>query len=118
MLSVRGDLGRLIRDISTPKVTKVLTEIDNEIGEIAKKLSEDAANSAPILTGALRNSLSGAAVHAGLLHWDMPVDLDGVPYVWRQNFEHKTKRYYITKNVRVAEMSFAPRLQKVVDSAW
>lgn len=113
-----GDIRRLQNDISTAKVTKVIADVDAELGELTKATTQKMANRAPVATGLLKNTISDSAHHAGALHWQILANLDTVPYYWRQNFEHKNKRYYVTIPVNEAEMEIVPRLQRVVDKAW
>ncbi|MCU7556534.1 hypothetical protein [Macrococcus capreoli] len=117
-IKMRGDFNRLRKDISKSKVTSVLQEVDQELGKLTYDTVKAQAERAPVDTGWLRENIQGSASHAGSLHWQILSNIDAVPYYWRQNFEHKTKRYFITIPVNQAEMQIVPRLQRVVDSAW
>ena len=116
-IHVRG-MPSLMRDISPIKARKALDSVDREIGLIADELSNKMANDAPILTGALRNSLLNGVTKSGDLQYDINVDLDNVPYTWRQNYEHKTKRYFITRNAKIYDKGFGQRLQERLDNVW
>lgn len=117
-MKLSGDMKRLQRDISSTKVQSVLGQVDAEIGIITKMTVAKQARLAPVDTGLLRNTIAGSDRHAGFLHWQILSNLDVVPYYWRQNFEHRTKRYYITKPANEAGELMQARLQRVVDRAW
>lgn len=116
-ISVSG-LSRVRTGISTAKAYKAINNVDEEIGKIAQEIAVKMANDAPVLTGALRDSLANSYAHTGLLVHELKLDTENVPYVWRQNFEHKSKRYYITRNVNEARSTFESRLAKAVERAW
>ncbi|AVP37422.1 hypothetical protein CD143_02550 [Staphylococcus felis] len=109
---------RLRANVNSFKATQATQNVDKEIGEMARELAINMANDAPILTGALRQSLANSYRHTSFLVHDTALDLDGVPYVWRQNFEHSTKRYYITRNVNALRGKFERRIRKAVASTW
>lgn len=117
LFTVKG-LDALTAAISPAKVAVAERRVDREIGEMAKELANNASKDAPVDTGLLKDSLSMSFRRRSDLDWDVPVDLENVPYVWRQNFEHKTKGMYITRNFNKIEGQFGRRLQKVVDSLW
>lgn len=116
-ITVTG-IRRLQNGVSVARANKAIENVDEEIGKIAKEIAVKMANDAPVLTGALRNSLANSYVHTGKLVHELKLDTDGVPYVWRQNFEHRTKRYYITRNVNAVRSTFESRLAKAVARAW
>lgn len=117
MFNVKG-LDAVLAAVSPAKVAIAERRVDREIGDMAREMANKASAEAPVLTGRLKNSLAMSARRNVEMDWDVPVDLENVPYVWRQNFEHQTKGMYITRNFNIIESQFADRLQKVVDSLW
>lgn len=118
MIKLSGDINRLMKDVSHAKVASVISQLDEELGDLTKETADEMKERAPIETGLLKATVRSGLHHRGVLEWSIDADLDTAPYLWRQNFEHKTKRYYITIPANKAEMAINPRLQKVIDDAW
>lgn len=117
MIKTKG-LSALLSDVSVTKARFVEKMIDKEVSKITNELAVKTANDAPVKTGKLRDSLTNDVAKVEHLKHEIRLDLENVPYVWKQNFEHQTKRYFITRNFNEVESQFGDRIQKVVDRAW
>lgn len=111
-------MNRLKRNVNEAKANQAINNADDELMKLAEELAEKMATDAPVLTGALRRSLAQSARSSGYLVKENVLDLSNVPYVWRQNFEHATMRYYITRNVNLIRKEVPSRLRKAVNRTW
>lgn len=117
-LKVRG-ITPLRQAVSPSRAIQAEAEVDKELGKMAMGIGNNAADRAPVLTGHLARTLRDGDVKVGHLHYQVVTDVYGVvPYLWRQNFEHQSKRYFFTSAFNEMEVAFKERLESAVDRAW
>lgn len=118
MLRVRG-IQPLAQAVSPRRAVQAEAEADKELGQMASDIANNSADRAPVLTGHLAETLRNGAVKRGHLHYQVVTDVYGVvPYLWRQNFEHQSMRYFFTTSFNEVEAVFAERLNRAVRRAW
>lgn len=84
----------------------VITSLENRVAIMA--------NEAPVDTGHLRDTISGSfSPVPGQVNQKVNFAYAETPYLWRQNFEHSTKSYYITRNIPKALDDIALEVSKV-----
>lgn len=117
-----GEWGKLMTDISPNYTASVVKEVDKEVGNIAKDLSERASADAPVDTGYMRDTLkrnyarTGGTVES---KWEvMPGVYEILPYLWVQNFNHSTKGFFFTNAFNQQHAKFDKRLLAVIERAY
>ena len=118
MVRVRG-MEALLAGISTAKANEAETNVANELEDMARDTGRNAAQNAPVLTGALRHYTEMGVSQVNAFHIELNPNIYGnIPYFWRQNFEHKTKGLFFTSAFNQMQAQFGERLQKAVDRTW
>lgn len=113
------DWNRLRYDISQANVAKVMDDVDKEIGEIAKDIASDASANAPVLTGYMRDTLKDSYERTHEMTWAVMPDVYGnLPYLWVQNFNHRTKAYFFTTAFNKQYARFDRRLISVLERSF
>lgn|SRR5690625_4742309 len=109
----------LLNGVSPARAIDAEREVDTELGRMAMGIGRNAGDRAPVLTGYLSRTLRDSDVKVGHLHYQVVTDVYGViPYLWRQNFEHASKRYFFTTAFNEMEAAFPERLNSAVGRAW
>lgn len=93
-IKVKG-LDKVMKDFSLRGV-QAQYRVDKVTEAYTRKMTNEAANAAPVKTGNLRANLLASPRRLQLGTWEFGGTL---PYTRRQEYEHKTKRGFIRKAV-------------------
>lgn len=115
MISVKG-MDALMLGLAT-KPTDIVNNADKAMDKFTASLADEMSDGAPVATGLLKATVRSGFARKGILRYDIEADLDTAPYMWRQNFEHKSKRYFITRPALAAQPKLVAELQKAVDNS-
>lgn len=118
MVRVRG-IESLLDGVSYARASQAQDNVTDELEDMAREIAQKTANRAPVLTGDLRHfaEMGVSQVHA--FEIDLNVGIyENLPYFWRQNFEHASKRYFFTTSFNEIQAVFGQRLQRAVDRTW
>lgn len=85
--------------------------VADAVQEMAYDLAEEMGSLAPVLTGALRDSLINSPIKIADAHWELRV---GVPYQWRQEFEHPTHAGFVRRPVNRLNMTFSRKIEDAI----
>lgn len=118
MIIVRG-MEPLLGGVSYGKAMSALDNVSDELEDMAREVTENTADRAPVLTGDLRHFAQMGVSQVNAFEIDLNVGIyDNLPYFWRQNFEHASKHYFFTSSFNEIQAVFGQRLQKAVDRSW
>src|SRR5699024_3871091 len=118
MIRVRG-IEPLLGGVSVARAAQAQDNVSEELEDMARAVTQNTADRAPVLTGALRHYAEMGVHQRGPLEFDLNVGIyENLPYFWRQNFEHSSKRYFFTTSFNEIQAVFGQRLQKAVDRTW
>lgn len=121
-MQMTGEWAKLMNDINPSHTTKVVSDIDKEVGFIAKDISKKASADAPVDTGYMRATLKINYMPTGSIidsEWQvMPDVYDVLPYLWMQNFNHATKGFFFTNAFNQQHAKFDKRLLAVIERAY
>lgn len=119
MIKLSPDMFRLMDDVSIEKAMEAEDNVNDEMGVMMHEMSQTSASRAPVDTGYLREQLTEGVVERGKFHWDFVPDVYGtIPYLFRQNFEHRYKGLFLTSAFNEIEAQFGRRLNEAVDRTW
>lgn len=118
MIAVRG-IEELLGGVSVAKASQAQDNVSDELEDMAREITQKTAQRAPVLTGALRHYAEMGVHQSGPLEFDLNVGIyENIPYFWRQNFRHASKRHFFTTSFNEIQAVFGQRLQKAVDRTW
>lgn len=118
MIRVRG-IEPLLEGVSYAKASQAQDNVSEELEDMARYITEHTAERAPVLTGDLRHFAQMGVSQVNAFEIDLNVGIyENLPYFWRQNFEHASKRYFFTTSFNEIQAVFGQRLQKAVDRTW
>ena len=118
MIVVRG-MEDLLGGVSVAKASQAQDNVSEELEDMAREVTQKTADRAPVLTGALRHYAEMGVSQVNAFEIELNVGIyENLPYFWRQNFEHASKRYFFTTSFNEIQAVFGQRLQKAVDRTW
>lgn len=85
--------------------------IRDVVQEAAYDVAKEMADLAPVLTGALRDSLEWSPIKIDDYTWELR---PGVPYTWRQEYEHRTKSGFIRRPMNRLDSTFPKRIEGAI----
>lgn len=92
--------------------TKAEQDIDKITEAYARKIANEAADKAPILTGLLKNTLMDGVRRSSMSQrgiWEL---VAGTDYTVRQEYEHKTNKGFIRRSVWDNETAYKRAIEK------
>lgn len=121
-MQMTGEWAKLMNDINPSHTAKVVSDIDKEVGLVAKDIAERSSADAPVDTGYMRDTLkvnyerTGGTVES--MWVVMPEVYEILPYLWMQNFNHATKGFFFTNAFNQQHAKFDKRLLAVIERAY
>lgn len=90
-------LDRTLKKFQNMSGQQAIRDVDKITETYARKMASEAANNAPVDTGALKNSLASSPQPSKQPHvWQWGSNL---PYATRQEFEHRTRKAFVRKAI-------------------
>lgn len=91
----------------------IVEAMDDAVEQAAIDLAREMGQLAPVLTGALSGGLFNSPEKISDGYWELAIE--DVPYVWRQEYEHRTKSGFIRRPYNRMLSDFPRRIEKAVD---
>lgn len=117
-----GEWLELMNDFSPRNINRIARNIDKEVGLIAKDIAEESSANAPVDTGYMRDTLKVNYKRTGNhleSEWQvMPDVYEVLPYLWVQNFNHRTKGFFFTTAFNKQHGKFDKRLIKILEDSF
>lgn len=101
------DFADIIEDFKEEAEQAIRDVVQDAAYDVAKEM----ASLAPVLTGALRDSLEWSPIKINDYEWELR---PGVPYTWRQEYEHKTKSGFIRRPMNQLDSTFPRRIEGAI----
>ena len=89
-------------------------DLEDAMEDVGEDYSDRMARDAPVLTGMLRDTLMFSNERLGELNWALAFDDEEMPYLWRQNYEHRSKSGFVTKHMATLEKTLEKAVGKVL----
>lgn len=106
-INVDGVAG-VVKSLTDPMLGR---DVDAITETYTRKMANQSAENAPVLTGRLRNSLVGLVKREKLAQWSFGSDL---PYARRQEYEHRSRKAFVRRAVWANQDAYAAAVAKRV----
>lgn len=107
---IRG-FRRMKKKFGRKSANRLEEKLDRELEQGIRRMARTSFELAPVLTGALRESILRSPKKDGHLQYIYGSTL---PYAQRQEYEHKTKRGYFRKSVKQNKAPVAKEIANMI----